>query len=101
MPEDRLSQLRKGYAEEDYSAWSRRISGLCGRSPRLPSSSRRWPGWPMPMAVRCPAYDPLTPLARDIAGALTEAGFTLHHCAQGHPLYRLGGVLPGACRTWS
>jgi len=39
-----------------------------------------------------PANDPMHPLARDIARALTEAGFTLHHCAQHHPLYRLGGV---------
>jgi hypothetical protein len=31
-------------------------------------------------------------LASDIARALTEAGFTLHHCAQHQPLYRLGGV---------
>lgn len=30
--------------------------------------------------------------ARDIARALVEAGFTLHHCARHHPLYRLGGV---------
>jgi hypothetical protein len=36
--------------------------------------------------------DPLRPLAADMARALTEAGFTLHHCAPHHPLYRLGGV---------
>jgi len=36
--------------------------------------------------------DPLRPLASDIARALTEAGFTLHHCAKHHRLYRLGGV---------
>ena len=36
--------------------------------------------------------DPLRPLARDIARPLTEAGFTLHHCARHGPLYRLGGV---------
>src|SRR5271167_4942135 len=36
--------------------------------------------------------DPLAPLARDIARSLTEAGLTVHHCAQYHPLYRLGGV---------
>ena len=41
-----------------------------------------------------PADDPLAPLVRDIARALTEAGFTLHHCAQSHPLYRQGGVCP-------
>lgn len=39
-----------------------------------------------------PANDPLAPLARDIARALTGAGFTLHHRTQGHPLYRLGGA---------
>jgi hypothetical protein len=38
------------------------------------------------------ADDPLRPLASDVARALTEAGFVLHHCAQDHPLYRLGGV---------
>jgi hypothetical protein len=38
------------------------------------------------------ADDPLAPLARELATALTVAGFTLHHCARSHPLYRLGGV---------
>ena len=32
------------------------------------------------------------PLTRDLACSLTEAGFTLHHCATHDPLYRLGGV---------
>jgi hypothetical protein len=36
--------------------------------------------------------DPLTPLARDIARSLTEAGPTVHHCTQHDPLYRRGGV---------
>ncbi len=36
--------------------------------------------------------DPLAPLAREIARSLTEAGFTLHHCDEHDPLYRLGGV---------
>ena len=36
--------------------------------------------------------DSLTPLARDIARSLTEAGLTVHHCAQHDPPYRLGGV---------
>jgi hypothetical protein len=39
-----------------------------------------------------PADDPNAPLARDVAAALTEAGFTLHNCAPHHPQYRLGGV---------
>lgn len=38
------------------------------------------------------ASDPHAPLARDVAQALTEAGFTLHDCVQHHPRYRLGGV---------
>ena len=36
--------------------------------------------------------DPLAPLARDIARSMTEAGLTVHRCAQYGPLYRLGGV---------
>jgi hypothetical protein len=36
--------------------------------------------------------DSLAPLARDIARSMTEAGLTVHHCAQHDPLYRLGGV---------
>ena len=36
--------------------------------------------------------DPLTPLARDIARSMTEAGLPVHHCARHHPLHRLGGV---------
>ena len=36
--------------------------------------------------------DPLAPLARDIARSMTEAGPTVHHCAQHDPMYRLGGV---------
>jgi hypothetical protein len=39
-----------------------------------------------------PSGDPRTLLARDVAEALTEAGFTLHDCAPRHPRYRLGGV---------
>src|SRR5271157_6044402 len=35
---------------------------------------------------------PMAPLARDLARSLTEAGFTLHHCAAHDPLYRLGEV---------
>jgi hypothetical protein len=36
--------------------------------------------------------DSLAPLARDIARSMTEAGLTVHHCAQHDPLSRLGGV---------
>jgi hypothetical protein len=41
---------------------------------------------------RLAGSDPLAPLARDIARSMTEAGLTVHHCAQHDPLYRLGGV---------
>jgi hypothetical protein len=39
-----------------------------------------------------PTDDPNAPLARDVAAALTEAGFILHDCAPQHSQYRLGGV---------
>jgi hypothetical protein len=49
--------------------------------------------------------DPLAPLARDIARSMTEAGLTVHHCAQHDPLYRRGGVcllaVPAESRTGS
>jgi hypothetical protein len=34
----------------------------------------------------------VSPLARDLARSLTEAGLSLHHCAAHEPFYRLGGV---------
>ncbi len=44
--------------------------------------------------------EPLAPLAREVAQALTEAGFTLHHCVQHDPLYRLGGVCLLPIASW-
>jgi hypothetical protein len=41
----------------------------------------------VPLAARPPG-----PLAREIARALVEAGFTLHRCSNWDPLQRLGGV---------
>src|SRR5580704_17180588 len=45
----------------------------------------------------------VSPLARDLAQSLTEAGLSLHHCATHDPLYRLGGVcllpVPAGART--
>jgi hypothetical protein len=38
------------------------------------------------------AASPPGPLARDIARAMIEAGFTLHRCTNWDPLQRLGGV---------
>jgi hypothetical protein len=92
MPEDRLSQLRKGYAEGDYLALEPPDLGplraLAESAELADAVARLADAYGRPH----PADDPLAPLACDIARALTEAGFTLHHCAQGHPLYRLGGV---------
>jgi hypothetical protein len=42
--------------------------------------------------ARLAAVTPPGPLAREIARALVEAGFTLHHCSNWDPLHRLGGV---------
>jgi hypothetical protein len=92
MPEDRLDQLRKGYAEEDYCDLEPPDLGplraLAETAEIADAAARLADAYERPLS----ASDLLTPLARDTARALTEAGFTLHHCAQRHPLYRLGGV---------
>jgi hypothetical protein len=92
MPEDRLSQPRKGYAEEDYCNLEPPDLGpqraLAETAEFADATATLGDAYGRPL----PADDPLAPLARNIARALTEAGFTLHHCAQSHPLYRLGGV---------
>jgi hypothetical protein len=41
---------------------------------------------------RLRADDPVAPLAREVARALTMAGFAVHHCVQSDPLHRLGEV---------
>src|SRR6266542_851832 len=92
MPEDRLSQLRKGYAEDDSLGLEPPDLGplraLAESAEFADAVARLADAYGRPLS----ADDPLAPLARDIARALTEAGFILHHCAQSHPLYRLGGV---------
>ena len=44
--------------------------------------------------------DPVAPLARKVARALTLAGFAVHHCVQTDPLHRLGGVSLLPVTTW-
>ena len=92
MPEDRLGQLRKGYAEDDSlgleSPGLGPLRALAETAEFAEAVARLADAYGRPL----PADDPLAPLARDIARALTEAGFTLHHCSSSHPLYRLGGV---------
>ena len=92
MSDDRLHQLRAGYATDAYTGdeppdlGPLRVLAECAEL--TDAVSRLCDSYGRPLA----ADDPLAPLAHEVARALTEAGFTLHHCAQGHPLYRLGGV---------
>jgi hypothetical protein len=92
MSEDRLHQIRSGFADD---------ASQCDGPPDLGPLRALAEREELADAAGClaDAYgrplrgdDPLRPLARDIVRALTEAGFTLHHCAQHDPLYRLGGV---------
>jgi hypothetical protein len=50
---------------------------------------------------RLRADDPVAPLAREVARALTLAGFAVHHCVQADPLYRLGGVCLLPIDAWA
>jgi hypothetical protein len=50
---------------------------------------------------RLRADDPLAPLAREVARALTLAGLAVHHCVQADPLYRLGGVCLLPVAAWA
>ncbi len=92
MADDRVQEIRRGYAEDDYLADEPPDLGplraVAEGAELAEAASRLADAYGRPV----PPSDPLAPLARDIARALTEAGFTLHHCAQSHPLYRLGGV---------
>src|SRR5258708_24426205 len=92
MSDDRLRQLRQGFADDAYQG---------DEPPDLSPLRALADGEELAVAAghladacgrRLPEDNPLMPLARDLARALTEAGFTLHRCAQGDPLRRLGGV---------
>ena len=48
-----------------------------------------------------PARDPLRPLACAVARELTEAGFTLHHCARHHPPVPARRSASAARRCWA
>jgi hypothetical protein len=92
VPDDRLQQIRRGYADDgslgDEPPDLGPLLALAESAELAAAVARLADAYGRPL----PADDSLTPLARDIARALTEAGFTLHHCAHSHPLYRLGGV---------
>jgi hypothetical protein len=92
MSQDRLHQIRRGFADdafqEDGPPDLGPLRALAEHEELADAAGRLADAYGRPLRDD----DPLKPLAGDIARALTEAGFTLHHCAQHHPLYRLGGV---------
>lgn len=98
MSDDRLRQIRQGYADETSQIEEPpdlgQLRALAETEELADAAARLTNCYGRPM----PNDDPLYPLALDIARALTEAGLTLHRCAQHDPHYRLGGVclLPGA-----
>jgi len=92
MSEDRLQQIRRGFAHDasqgDEPPDLGPLRALAEREELADAAGRLADAY-----GRLLRNDhPLKPLATDVARALIEAGFTLHHCAQHHPLYRLGGV---------
>jgi len=89
MPEDQSSQVSQGDPEDDFQPPDLRpLRALAEREELADARAHLADALGHPL----PADDPDAPLARDVAAALTEAGFTLHNCAPHHPQYRLGGV---------
>jgi hypothetical protein len=92
MSQDRLQQIRRGFADDashfDEPPDLGPLRDLAEREELADATGGLADAYGRPLCDD----DPLKPLARDIPRALTEAGFTLHHCAQHHPLSRLGGV---------
>jgi hypothetical protein len=92
MSEDRLRQIRRGFYDDapqgDEPPDLGPLRALAEREELADAAGRLADAYGRTLRDD----DPLRSLVSDIAWALTEAGFTLHHCAQHHPLYRLGGV---------
>ena len=92
MSQDRLRQIRRGFADDasqsDGPPDLGPLQALAEREELAEAIGRLADAYGRPLRED----DPLKPLAADIARALTEAGFTLHHCAQHYRRYRLGGV---------
>src|SRR5258708_38879051 len=98
MSDDRLRQLRQGFADDAYQG---------DEPPDLSPLRALADGEELAVAAghladacgrRLPEDNPLMPLARDLARALTEAGFTLRRCAPGEPPRRPGEGCPGPGR---
>jgi hypothetical protein len=92
MSQDRLRQIRRGFADDashdDGPPDLGPLRALAEREELADAAGRLADAYGRPLQDD----DPLRPSAADVARALTEAGLTLHHCAQQHRLYRLGGV---------
>ena len=92
MSPDRLHRIRRGFAadasQDDGRPDLGPLRALAEHEELADATGRLADAYGRPLRDD----DPLKPLATDVARALTEAGFTLHHCAKHHPLYRLGGV---------
>jgi hypothetical protein len=92
MSQDRVRQIRRGFAGGASQVGEPPDLGplraLAEREELADATGRLTDAYGRPLQDD----DPLRPLASDLARALTEAGFALHHCAPHHPLYRLGRV---------
>jgi len=89
MPEEQSRRIDRGDAGEDCQPPDLGpLRAVAEREELADARARLADG----LGHSLPAEDPNAPLARDVAAALTEAGFTLHDCAPHHPGYRLGGV---------
>jgi hypothetical protein len=89
MSEEQSGLLDQDEPEDDFQPPDLRpLRALAEREELADARARLADGLGHPL----PTGDPNGPLARDVAAALTEAGFTLHDCAPHHPQYRLGGV---------
>jgi hypothetical protein len=89
MSEDQSRHLDQGEHEGEFQLPDLRpLRAIAEREELADARDRVSDGLGHPL----PAGDPNAPLARDVAAALTEAGFTLHDCEPHHPGYRLGGV---------
>jgi hypothetical protein len=89
MPEEQSRRVSQGEHEGEFQPPDLRpLRALAEREELADARARVADGLGHPLD----ADDPNAPLARDVAAALTEAGFTVHDCAPHHPQYRLGGV---------
>ena len=96
MADDRVQEIRRGYAEDDYLADEPPDLGplraVAEGAELAEAASRLADAYGRPV----PPSDPLAPLARDIARALTEAG-------EGKPLSerKLAAMFGKTSRRWA